>query len=280
MSERKEPIMSAGLNTTDESVDRRARTSRARTTNSPRKSSPQPTVVQKSSSGFVWFTFLLTLIASAAAGYAVWQLQTAQQVISDQTIRILQLESKLALSDDSASQSLASVGVKVRELGIRADGLDSEIAKLWDTRKVNRNAIAAGDKKIAALTKAQETLKNDQTKKIASVTKTASSLSQTVEELRKSQVSVEQLSSLEESLASTTQTVTEQDLLLQSVRERLSNNLEVVDQLSSQSESTAKSIAKISSIDKRLATTEEIIESLEAFRRTTNRDIQQLKQPN
>jgi chromosome segregation ATPase len=262
VSERKEPTVSSVLNSKEELADRRARASlqhrsavAARAANAPR-----PTVQSNSSSGFVWFTFLITLIAVSGAAYALWQLQVTEKVIKDQSLRIVQLENKLALSDDSATQSLASVSAKVRELNAKSVESESEVAKLWAARKVNNTAIADSENKIAALEK--------------TITKTAT-LNKIVNEIK---ASVDELKSLKAALASTAQTVTEQDLLLQSVRERVANNTQSLQSLTQQQSKNTSAVTKINDIDKRVKNTEGAITSFDAFRRTVNSDLLQLKQ--
>ena len=270
MSERREPTVSSVLNTSEEPSDNRTRPSQRRSASpqsSRPKSKPSSRVVvqQQSSSGFVWFTFLITLIAVGGAAYALWQLHQAQQVMQTQSQRIAQLENKLAVSDDSATQSLASLGVKVNELNGKSVANASEIAKLWDTRKVNRTAIANSDKKIASLEKQQKSLQ--------ALPKSLKSLDKKVSDL----------ASLKSSLNSTSQSVAEHDLLLQSVRERVANNSEAVQTLSPKVNANAQVINKTKGLeqrlDKRIKNTEEAITSFDAFRRNVNRDLLQLKQP-
>lgn len=257
MAERREPTVSSRMNAKEDLTDRQVRSTRQRAVHAP---SPQRAVAKtRSSSGFVWFTFSITLLALAGTGYTIWQLQLAQQVMTNQATRIVQLEDKLAISDDSASQSLASVGAKVRELNVKTVKTESEIAKLWETRKMNRAAIGDTNVKVQSLQKSQS--------KITELEKIIVSMNKTVDELVP----------LRASLSSTSQSVAEQDLLLQSVRERLANHSETLKLLSAQSSQSKSALNKVSSIDKRLQNSEEAITSLDAFRRTVNRDLQKLK---
>jgi chromosome segregation ATPase len=223
-------------------------------------------VVQtQSSSGFLWFTFLITLVAVSGAAYALWQLNQAQQLMQTQSQRIAQLEDKLAVSDDSATQSLTSLGVKVKDVNAQLQANQSEIAKLWDTRKVNRTAIANSDKKIVALAKQQKTLQS-LPKKLTAVDKKISALS-----------------TLKTFVDSTSQSVAEHDLLLQSVRERVANNSESMKILTPKVNANTQVVNQTKGLeqrlDKRIKNTEEAITSFDAFRRNVNRDLLQLKQP-
>jgi chromosome segregation ATPase len=203
---------------------------------------------------------MVTLLAVAGGAYALWQLDQTQQVMKSQSVRIAQLEDKLALSDDSATQSLTSIGAKVRELNIKSVKVTTEIDKLWATRNVNRNAIAASDKKIAVIEKKQGQL---------------TKLKTTITDVNKK---VADLLPIKTSAESTAQRVTEQDLLLQSVRERVANHSESLKTLSSKADAGASALSKVNGIDKRLKSTEEAMTSIDAFRRTVNRDLLQLKQ--
>lgn len=264
MSERKEPTVSSVLNAKEELSDRRAQGARQRTTQASTKARPkaskQVVVESQYSPGFAWLTFFMTLMAVVVAGYAVWELKTTAQIMKGQSLRIVQLENQLALSDDSANQSLTTVSAKVRELNVKAAKAESEIDKLWATRNVNRTAIADADKKISSLQKTQ---------------KTVTQLATTLDGVEKS---VSALNPLKASLASTLQSVGEQELLLQSTRERVSMQGDSLKSLSAQVKKNTAASKRVSGIDKRVNNTEEAITSFDAFRRTVNRDLLQLKQ--
>lgn len=268
MSERREPTVSSVLNSSEEAIEKRTRPSQKRSASPPptRQKPPVRTVVKtQSSSGFLWFTFIVTLVAASGAAYALWQLNEAQQVMQTQSQRIAQLEDRLAVSDDSATQSLSSLSVKIKDLHSKSVVNDSEIAKLWDTRKVNLAAIASNNKKIGAL--------ETQQKPLLALKKTVGSLDK----------KVTGLASLKTSLASTSQSVAEHDLLLQSVRERVGNTSETLQTLLPKVNANTQEVSKVKGVeqrlDKRIKGTEEAITSFEAFRRNVNRDLLQLKQP-
>ena len=166
--------------------------------------------------------------------YALWQLNEAQKVMQTQSQRIGQLEDRLAVSDDSATQSLSSLSVKIKDLHGKSVSSESEIAKLWDTRKVNLASIASSDKKIVALEKKQKSLL---------------ALKKTVGGLDKK---ITGLSSLKASLASTSQSVAEHDLLLQSVRERVANTHETVQTLLPKVNANTKEVSKTKGLEQRL----------------------------
>lgn len=278
MSERKEPTVSSVLNSPEELADnRRSRNPQAQKRPSPKtppprsNSSPRTVVEKKTSSGFVWFTFLITLVAVGGAGYAIWQLEEANKVITSQNERIAQLEDKLTVSGDSATQSLASLGAQIKDVSSKNKANTSEIAKLWATRNVNRDGIAENKKAVASINQAH---KKDQ-KNLAALKGSVSKVEKSVESIN---AKVTELSPLASELASTSQTVSEHDLLLQSVRERVATQKDTLKAVNDKVASNAAAAKKVGSLQKRVKETEEAITSLDAFRRTVNRDLLQLKQ--
>jgi len=278
VSERKEPtvssVLDSKLDNKEELAERRARAAQQmrRSSTSAAASTAQRPVKNNGSSGFTWFVFLITLCVAGAVGYALWQLDVSQKVMKDQRLRIVQLENKLAISDDSATQSLASVSAQVRELNSRAIQADSEIAKLWATRNVNRDGIKSVTEQIGKLDK-------ETANKIIALEKAQKTIPALAKSIKNIESSVTALEPLKDTLNSTTQTVTEQDILLRAVREKLAVQTELLKTLGAQANKGVSASNKLKDIEKRLKETEEALTSLEAFRRTANRDLQQLKKP-
>jgi chromosome segregation ATPase len=274
VSERKEPTVSSVLDGKEELSGRRAQAVKQikRSSAASSSASMQKPVNNSGSSGFTWFVFLITLCVGGAAGYALWQVEMTQQTLQNQRLRIVQLESKLAVSDDSATQSLASVSAQVRGLNSKTIQADAEIAKLWATRKVNRDGITKAVEKLAALDKKT-------TNKIGIIEKTQKKIPTLSKSIASLETSVTELQPLKSKLLSTTQTVTEQDILLRAIREKISVQSELLKTLGAQANKGVSAANKLKNIDKRLKETEAALTSLEAFRRTTNRDLLQLKKP-
>jgi chromosome segregation ATPase len=285
VSERKEPTVSSVLDGKEELAERRARAaqqirrSSGAAASSTAKSSVKQQVKQGGSSGFTWFVFLMTLCVGGAAAYALWQLEQAQKIMQDQRFRIVQLENKLAISDDSATQSLASVSAQVRELNSQYIQTNSEVTKLWATRNVNRDGIKAADEKVAVLNKKITGLEKETSNKVIKIEKAQRKIPALVKSINDVEASVAELKALEKSLLSTSQTVTEQDILLRAVRERVAVQSELLKTLGAQANKGVSASNKLKDIEKRLTETEEALTSLEAFRRTANRDLLQLKRP-
>lgn len=245
VSERKEPTVSSVLSSPEELASKRKPTA-------PRGKAPAPVVVRQSSGMLLWFTFLLACGGLAVGGYSLWQWQISQQTVNDQQTRIVELEKQLAVSDDSATQSLASVGVKVRDLDQRHKTAMSEIDKLWAARKANLKTLTDTGKKLEALE----------------------------QNIAKANQSLKALAALTKSTELNSQRVSEQELLVQSLRERMGQQAKSVERLSSQVKKAQTSSATIRAIDARTKNTEEAITAFDAFRRTVNRDLLQLKQAN
>lgn len=267
MSQRKEPTVSSVLDSKENVADRRPRVARQHTV---RVAQPQRSEAE-SSSGFIWFTFLMAMVAIVGVSYMLWQLQLSQKTIEEQRFRIIQLEKKLTISDDTASQSLASVSAKVIELSKKAKLAASEIDKLWATRNINRKAIAENSDQLRALGGKQAEQKK-QLATLLQLQKTVANVDESVKKLASKQTS------LNTSLDAMTQSASEQELLLQSLRERVANQKEELALLAGQAKIGGGAVDKLAAFNTRLTNTEEVIKSLEAFRRTVNRDLRQLKQ--
>jgi chromosome segregation ATPase len=280
VSERKEPTVSSVLDGKEELVGRRAQAAqKIRRSSAVASSAATQKSGSSGSSGFTWFVFLITLCVGGAAGYALWQLDMAQHTMQDQRLRIVQLENQLAISDDSATQSLASVSAQVRGLNSKSIQADAEIAKLWDTRNVNRDGIKATGEKITALDKKIVALGKKSNDKIAKIETSQKKIPSLIKSINDVETSLVELKPLKDSWSSTTQTVTEQDILLRAVREKVAVQSELLKTLGAQTNKGVTASNKLKNIEKRLKETEEALTSLEAFRRTANRDLLQLKRP-
>lgn len=245
VNERKEPTVSSVLSSKEDLADRRSSLGSATraSTAENKKSIQHRSTGSKSSSGFVILTFFMTLLALVAAGYLFWQLQLSQQSIAAQQLRIVELENQLTISGDTANQSLASVSVKVNELSQRSVKATSEIDKLWAARNTNVDAIKKVNQRISANVKKRSG----------------------------------EHQSLEKSLSLAEQRTSEQEILIQSLRERVNDQKTAQQKLSSQIKKNTATAANLKSLQSRVKESEEAMASLEAFRRNVNRDILQLK---
>ena len=204
-------------------------------------------IVQKQSSGLLWITLLIALLSALAVVYTYWQLHLSQQIITQQQERIGELQDKLALSDDESTQSLTVLNANVKDLDKSVKLALSEVDKLWATRNVNRKAIGDTKKELEG--------------RIAQVQK---SVVVTEEKLNKPLSALQQRSS-------------EQELLVQSLRERLSEQEQELSSLSSQAKKYALT-KDMQSLSNKVKGHDEAIESFDKFRVSVNRDLLALKQ--
>jgi chromosome segregation ATPase len=243
--DRKEPTLS---NPDANLAEKRSVSTTNRQKHAARPSAPkQQVVVQKQSSGMLWLTFLIAVATAGFAGYSFWELNTSKQIIAQQQERIDQLENKLALSDDESTQSLTALTANVKGIDKDLKLALSEVDKLWGTRNVNRKAIADTKKELEG-----------------SISKLQSSLAAAEEKLIKPVSSLQQRSS-------------EQELLVQSLRERLSDQGKELSALVSSSKQYA-SKKDLNSLSKKVATHSEAVDAFDKFRITVNRDLLSLKQ--
>ena len=229
VTERKEPTVSSVLSARENGVSKPAR----------KPISPQPQVIeQKVSSSGLWAALLVALIALAAAIFSYWQLMQTQDLLKNQQTslksqqqRIVELENQLALSDDESAQSLVAVSAKLKEA-------NSEIRKLWGVSyDTNRKAIKANKTAIDSQSKRQQTLDKA-------------------------------LQAQQTTVNSGNQRLSEQELLMRTLRERVDE----------QSNNVKSAAAAASDNQKRIAGNEEAIKAFDVFRRTVSRDLLQIKQ--
>lgn len=184
------------------------------------------------------FALVVALVAVAGAGVAGWQLFETQKLLANANTRIESLETQLDLNNNKSSDSVT----KIIE---RLDTADSEIRKLWGVSyDTNRKAIATNKDSITAV--------SGRLNDAATAAKEAKSSA----DLAKAQVN-------------------EQQLVVNRVVEDVNiqeQQLKQLTDLSKQVETLAKRL------ESRVADSEEAIEAINAFRRSANSDIQQLKQ--
>lgn len=241
-SERKEPTFSSSATVAADPNAKRA-------AQPPRAKSPQAKViVQKQSSGFLWFTFLLVLCIAAGLGFTFWQLQQSQQLVSSQQQRIDELENKLLLSGDESTQSLTVLTSNLKEVDKELKLAMSEVDKLWAARKTNVNAISSLKKGLSS-------------------------------GLAKNNTAISALDTkLSQPVASIDQRSREQDLLIESLRERLGDQDRATQSLAKQVKQFASASKQAQAVSTKVDGYEETIRSFDKFRVTTNRDLLLLKE--
>lgn len=202
----------------------------------PSHGSARPPAASSSKSGP--FALFLALIAIAASGFLYWQSVETQKVLqktlSESEARIVELESKLALTGDEASASVTALQAKLK-------WADSEIRKLWAVSyDTNRKAIADN---VDAITEI-----NKQMKGIDGKVKNATKNVETDVKLLNELVDTQQVS-----LA------------------------QIEQKMTAVKTSAEKMIQENTALTKRIERNEQAIEAIDAFRRTVNQQLLQLK---
>ena len=222
VTERKEPTVSSVLSSKDDVASKPSR----------RPISPQPQITEKKiSSTSTWIALLLAVIAVGIAGMSYVKLIQAQAILQEQRAqlknqqgRIVELENQLALSGDESAQSLVAISAKLKEA-------NSEIRKLWGVSyDSNRKAIAANKADITSQAKNYQAL--DKTLKAQQAT-----------------------------LNNNDRRLSEQELLMRTLRERLDEQLK-----------------EVANNTKRTESNEEAIKAFDIFRGSVSRDLLQIKQ--
>ena len=182
------------------------------------------------------FTFLIAVTACGAAYYLWDQQQSALARAEQAEQRIQALEAQLASTGDEMSQSDAAVRVRLKEL-------DTEVRKLWDNVwKKSRAQLAEHDKNIKNLTtrtSAMATTQESSVKQLKAINAELTRYSASLDEVS------ETLDALEASNRQTAQ-----------LREKLPQVSSMVDDH-----------------EQRIRANEEWVESINAFRRQVNQQL-------
>ncbi len=220
-------------------------------------SSQQP----KSGSGLTALALVLALGGLGLAGYAQWQLMQTQQQLLAADQRIAGLEQKLTLTDDEATQSVTALQANLKEARDSLELAHGEIRKLWDTRNVNRKGIADNEAALAEVKKTANSA-SGAAKSAASAAAEAKKLAQAQEGNWKTLRSDVALQTEQLSM------VTDQ---ADGQQKRLRELVDKANQLDSQMKQLQGDLAK------RVKSNEEAIQAIDAYRRSVNRDILDIK---
>lgn len=205
------------------------------------------------SNGFIaWFGFLLAIAALAGAGFLYWQAQQyraqADATLKDADNRLAQLESRLDFTDEESTQSVESIRVKLK-------WADSEIRKLWGVANDrNRKAIATHQQQLASLTK-----------KVATAGANAKNgVSASSANKKQLATALQQLQQLQASSASAETKLKAQQASLQTLVKNIKTQGINLDQLKD-------------GLLERVQMNEEALESITVYRKTTNRELLNIK---
>jgi DNA repair exonuclease SbcCD ATPase subunit len=205
-------------------------------------------VTSSSTSPLAVIALLLALAGLGLGGYFAMKLMDTQAELKKADTRIADLENRLSMSSDESSQSLTQVDAKLK-------WVDSEIRKLWGiSNDVNRKAISANSEKITELGKGLAAAKKDATDaKSAAAT-------------------------LQPQLAESKTAITAALAKVDSATSGFAEQRKRIQDLTEQLDRTEAQLANLRTLEQKVRTNEEAIAAIDAYRRTINRDILQIKQ--
>lgn len=244
VQDRKEPVLSGIKPERDEIASHQSRLNKRPTPRPASAAAPASAPAAKGSALSV-IALLLALVGTGLGAFGVWQLQDSQAQLASANKRIVELEAQLNLTNTESGQTVSAIHEKL-------EWADSEIRKLWGVSyDTNRKAIRANADKVAQLDKTVKAAAADAKK----ANELAAAQRATLDTLRSQSG--------------------EQQLLLS----RASEEIDLLKQQLQEANSKLNTLTKqVSGLPERVASTEEAIKAIDAFRRTANNDIQQLKQ--
>lgn len=240
MNERKEPVISGIRPERDEISRHQHRVGGGGPPNGGGRPPPnsRPPVVVKST--IAPFAFLFALLGLGLAGYAFWQLTLSQQKLKSAEERLVEIEGRLKIIDDSANASLSTLKESSKENF-------SEIDKLWATRNVNKTAISENKEAIEKIQKSTNGLEAKLQGKINSAVADVKLVNELVEAQQGAMDSIDR--KYQEQLAKV---------------QTLSNKVTELEAVKTE-------------YQRRIQTLEQAIEANDAFRRQVTQDLLRLK---
>jgi len=260
--ERKEPTLS-GLEPATRSINEKRSEQRAEEKTRVQRAAPisnnepvSPARVIAKSSPLLPFALMLALTGLGLAGFVYSELLKNQAASAVAEQRIQELEGRLSLSDDESSQSVAALGAKLK-------WADSEIRKLWGVaHDRNRKAIDGNKKALASVKSSLSAVKKEQKGVSASTAKVTASLDANKRSLKQLG---QDLGQLGEQLAMVEGTSVEQQAQMRDLVDK-ANSLDL-------------QVKKLKgSLLDRVNANAEAVASMDAYRRSTNRELLQIQQ--
>ncbi len=194
--------------------------------------------------------YLLAVVAAGLLGWAGWQqlqLSDTRVEMAASQARIADLEQRLSVTDESVNQSSVAMQVKLKDL-------DGEVRKLWDNVwKKNQETLAAHQTQLASLDKAVKAAQ-------AEVAKASQGLAAQQKGVEGMRGQLEQMARTEATVELSKRKLDEQQVALESVTEKLN-----------------RITAEQNKLAQRIATNEEWVQSINNFRRQTNRELVNIK---
>lgn len=214
-----------------------------------RKAGQQDSVKARSGGRLINAVLVVAMAALGAhAVYLTQQYRDTHAALGDLQTRFNHLEEQILTTDESLSESGATIQAKLREV-------DSEIRKLWGvSNDRNRKAIAANEEAIRALRGNTESLKQAQGKQAEAI----SALRSSVE-------------GFDRKISAANAEVLAAKAGVDQIGSRLNEVKTTADRVSAAEK-------RVNALESRVGTHEEAIQSIDAFRRQTNQSLLQLRQ--
>ena len=209
------------------------------------KQTPRPAKQVKAGMGggakfFLFLSFLLAAAAAAGSGFLYLQLTESQATLQDAQLRVEDLENRLSSTDESATESGATMQVKIKEL-------TSEVDKLWASAwRKNKASLEALDGQVKKQQQAD-----------TSQAKTLSAQKEAVDKLQ---------AQVGSALAAA-----------QGLKEIQSSTIAQAAQLSELSDEIRDFETGLRSLGKRMSESESWVGSMNAYRRQTNKQLSELE---
>ncbi len=235
MTERKEPTINAIRPEQDEIRHRqRASKSRPGAQTPPTAPPARPVIVKSRMAPLALF---VAIVGVGFAGFAYWQLMQTQQMLAASEARIVELESKLEMTGDESTASMAALQAKIK-------WADSEIRKLWGVSyDRNRKNISKNTEQLAVLSKGAKSVD----KKITDALKGPNTEIKLINDLLDSQ-----------------------QTSMSDIERKAQTQLTQVQELGDKMRQLEKMEAEFK---RRIKTNEEAIQAIDAFRRNVNKQL-------
>ena len=214
-----------------------------------RKPTPQstPAYTPAPSSSVPAIALIIALVAAGGAGFLGWQLFQAQETLKQADIRIQGLEQQLSLTSEESNASVGTLQVNLKKL-------DGEVRRITGLVDESRKAITANTEKTAAVGRDAANAQKVGTDAKAGVT----SLKQEVAANKtESDAAAAKIDGMSTSVSKQTQSV-------QNMKEQL-DKMEL-------------ELTALDSLAARTRNNEEAISAIDEYRRSTNRELLQIKQ--
>ncbi len=253
--ERREPTLSTGaVSEPAEPVARRQQATQRDqdddflSSRPARKAAPAPSYSAPApSSSLPVVALVIALVAVAGAGFLGWQLFQAQSMLKQADTRIQGLEQQLSLTSEESSASVVTLQSNLKKM-------DGELRRVAGLVEANRKAIAAANEKTTAVGRDAANAQ-----KAATEAKTATA-------------------SLKQELAANKTVADAAAAKIDGMASSVSQQSKSVQELKEQINKMSLEMTALDSLAARVRNNDEAIAAIDDFRRSTNRELLQIKQ--